>query len=174
MEPAVAVDHGVSAELSGVLAGSMEPSPFADQSGVRREGAWRPDLPQCAATGAEQPVEDPVYVCDDGERDVEVVPVGAEPRRVVGEGDDDRLGVVELVEVIAHGDHMLLARQSSKVTVQHQQQRTTSMVTEPERDAVMVDEVDIGDQIAHADDVPGGHVRFRRASSMPRWKVGDA
>lgn len=68
------------------------------------------DLPQRTATGIEQAVQDPVDIGDDGEADVEVGAVGGEPRRVVGEGDHDREGVTELVEVIAHGEHMLLAR----------------------------------------------------------------
>ena len=87
------------------------------------------------ASGTEQPIEDPVDVGDDREVDVEVGAVGGEPRRVVGEGDDDRERVTELVEVVAHGDHVLLARQSSEVAVQHEQERSATVVAEAERGA---------------------------------------
>ena len=58
--------------------------------------------------------------------------VGDEPRWVAGEGDDDRESVTELVEVVAHGDHVFLTRQSSQVAMQHEHQRPAPMVAEPE------------------------------------------
>lgn len=43
----------------------------------------------------------------------------------VGERHDDDHGVTEPVEVLAHGEHVFLAGQSSEMAVQHQHHRTT-------------------------------------------------
>jgi hypothetical protein len=38
----------------------------------------------------------------------------------------------------------------------------------------VIDEGEGREKVTLADHVPGGHARFRRASSTPRWKVGYA
>ncbi len=93
---------------------------------------------------------------------------------VVGERHDDEQCVTELVEVIAHGDHVFLAGQSSEVAVEHQHERSTSVVAEAPGVPFVIDEGDVGEQVALADHGEGAHARSRSASSMPRWKVGYA
>jgi hypothetical protein len=61
-----------------------------------------------------------------------------------GEGDDDDGGVTELGAVIAHGDHVFLARQSSKVAVQHQHERSPAMVGRAPPLAGVIDELEVG------------------------------
>ena len=70
-------------------------------------------------------------------------PVRGEALRV-GEGHDGDRGVPEAVEVIAHGDHVLLARQSSQVPVQDQHQRPAGVCRDAPRLQVLVDQVDVG------------------------------
>ncbi|MGE0307640.1 MAG: hypothetical protein AB7Q27_17980, partial [Acidimicrobiia bacterium] len=77
-------------------------------------------------------------------------------------------GVTELVEVVAHGDHVFLAGQSSKVAVQHEYQRTSVLVGGAPDLAGVIDEFDVRERVADAE----GHVRVLSASSTPRWKVG--
>jgi hypothetical protein len=56
-----------------------------------------------------------------------------------------------LVEVVAHGDHVLLARQSSEVAVQHEHERPAAVVAEPPGTAFVIDEGDVGEHITLAD-----------------------
>jgi hypothetical protein len=72
---------------------------------------------------------------------------------LVGERDHHRERFAELFEMTAHGDHVLLARQSSKVSVQHQQQRSAPMVAEPPGGSLVIDERHIGNQIPLPDHV---------------------
>ncbi len=72
--------------------------------------------------------------------------------------------------MVADGDHVLLARQSSKVPVQHKDQRAAPLGAEPPRAPLVIHEGDVGKEVALADHVIG-HARLRRGSSMPRWKV---
>ena len=102
------------------------------------------------------------------ERNIEVGSVGVELGGVVGERHHDREGVTESVDVIAHGDHVLLARQSSEVTMQYQQQWPTAMIAEPPRAAVVVDEGEVGEQLPLVDDGKRAHARPRIVASMPR------
>ncbi len=132
VEAAVAVDDGVGTELSCVLGECVEPSTPAQETRVHHHCARRPDPPQRTASGAETAIEHPVDIGDDGEVDAEVGAVGGEPRPVVGEGDDDREDITELVDAVAHGEHVFLARQSGEMTVQDEQQRSAAVVAEPE------------------------------------------
>ena len=86
----------------------------------------------------------------------------------MGERHHDREGVAELVEMIAHGDHVLLARQSSEVAMQHQQQWPTAMIAEAPRAAVVVDEGEVGEQLPFIDDGKRAHARPRIVASVPR------
>ena len=97
----------------------MEPAPGSQEPGVHPDGAGGPHLAVAAPFGAEQSVERPVSVGDHFEGKMEVLTVRGEAFGG-GEGDDGDPGVTELVEVIAHGDHVFLAGQSSKVPVQDQ------------------------------------------------------
>ena len=94
--------------------------------------------------------------------------VRGETSRVVGEGHDDGKGVTQLIEVIAHGDHVFLTRQSSEVPVQGQYQRSTAMLLETALTPFVIDEDDSGNQVALADHalaVMGGSAGCR---STPR------
>ena len=71
-----------------------------------------------------------------------------------GEGDDGNPGVTELVEVIAHGDHVFLAGQSSQVPVQDQHQWSSSQLGRAPRPTVVVDKLDVGERVADVE----GHV----------------
>ncbi|MBA3398675.1 MAG: hypothetical protein H0U01_01800 [Acidimicrobiia bacterium] len=62
--------------------------------------------------------------------------------------------------MIAHGDHVFLARQSSEVAVQEDQQRPSAVVAEAELNPFVIDESDVGEQVALADHELSGHVRF--------------
>lgn len=76
--------------------------------------------------------------------------------------------------MIAHGDHVFLARQSSKVSVQDQHERPAAMLLEAPPTPFVIDEDDGRDHVALADHAVGGHERFRRASSTSRRNVGCA
>lgn len=67
----------------------------------------------------------------------------------IGEGDHGDSGVCEVVEVVAHGDHMFLARQSGQMTVQHEHHRPTGLIGESPRAKVMVDQGDVGHLVAY-------------------------
>jgi hypothetical protein len=112
---------------------------------------------------AEQVVQAAVDVGDDGERNGEVVAVTSESFGR-GEGDDDDGCVTELVEVIAHGDHVFLAGQSSKVAMEHQYERASAVITVAPYLAGVIDEFEVREWVADAE----CHVRVLRASSTPR------
>ena len=92
-----------------------------------------------------------------------MVAVGAEPFGC-GERDDDDGCVAELVEVIAHGDHVFLTWQSSKVTVQHQNQWPAAMIPGAPDLTGVIDEFEVRERVADAD----GHAMVLKASSTPR------
>ena len=101
--------------------------------------------------------------------------------RIIGEGDHDGECIAELLEVIAHGDHVFLTRQSSEMPVQHQQQRCAVVVAETPRLPVVIDERDIGQQSPFVDlavSVIRGPSReicrdsTRRPSAVGSWARG--
>lgn len=141
----------------------------SEQTCVHAQCAEGPDLAVAAAFGAEQVVEAAVDVGDDRERNREVVAVSSESFWR-GEGDNDDGGVTELVEVVAHGDHVFLTGQSSKVSVQHQYERASALVGGAPDLSGVIDEFEFGERVADAE----CHVRVLSASSTPRWKVGYA
>ena len=145
---AVAADYGVGAELADVLGGPLEPSTGADESEIHPDRARRPDLAVRATLCTEQFVDDSVGVSDDIEREPKVRPVGGEAFGG-GEGDDGDPGVTELVEVIAHGDHVFLAGQSSQVPVQDQHEWSATHLGGAPRPTFVIDELDIGEQVIH-------------------------
>ena len=138
-------------------------SPAQEQTCIHAQRAEGPDLSVAAALGAEQTVQAAVDVGDDGERNGEVVAVTSESFGR-GEGDDDDVCVTELVEAIAHGDHMFLTRQSSKVTVQHQYERASAVITGAPDLACVIDEFEVREWVADAE----CHVRVLSASSTSR------
>ena len=121
--------------------------PDADESCIHPDRADRPHLAVGASLGTQESVERPVGVGDDIEGEFKVRPVGGEPLRG-GEGDDRDVGVAELVEVIAHGDHVFLARQSSKVPVQHQHEWSPTHLAGAPRPTLVIDELDIRKRVA--------------------------
>ena len=76
--------------------------------------------------------------------------------RPVGEGDDDDLGATESFEVLAHGKHVLLAGQSSEMSVENEYDHPTPVLAEAPGLAAVVDEVDIGHVVAHPQRHPSG------------------
>jgi hypothetical protein len=144
-------------------------SPSQEQTCVHAQCAERPDLPVAAVFCAEQVVQAAVDVGDDGERNGKVVAVGSEPFGR-GEGDDDDVCVTELVEVIAHGDHVFLAGQSSKVTVQHQYEWASAVIIGAPDLAGVIGEFEVREWVSDAE----CHVRVLRASLTLRWNVGVA
>lgn len=146
----VASDDCVGTELVDVLGGLSEMAPSQEQTCVHPQRAERPDLAIATSLGAEQSVQAAVDVGDDGEGNREVVAVGIESFGR-GEGDDDDGCVTELVEVIAHGDHMFLTGQSSKVTVQHQYEWAAAMITGTPDLAGVIDEFEVGERVADAE-----------------------
>lgn len=121
-----------------------EPSPSAHEFGVHPDGARRPHLPAGASHSAEQPVQDSVNVGHDVEGESKVLSVCSETFGS-GEGDDRDPGVTELFEVIAHGDHVFLAGQSSEVPVQDQYQWPPSHLGRAPRLTLVVDELEVGE-----------------------------
>ena len=100
---------------------------MSQQACVHAQHAQGPDLAVAAAFGTEQLVQAAVDVGDDGERNREVVAVSYQSFRRC-EGNNDNSGVTELVEVVAHGDHVFLTRQSSKVSMEYQYQRASALI----------------------------------------------
>lgn len=149
-----APDDGVGAELTYVLGRPLEPTAGSKEPRVHPDGARRPHLAIGASFGAEQSIERPVGVGDDVERELEVLTVCGE---AFGgrEGDDGNPGVTELVEVIAHGDHVFLAGQSSQVPVQDQHKRPAAHLGGTPRCTLVIDEFDVGEQVADVNG-PGG------------------
>lgn len=157
-----------------VVAGRSAQSPTAtQQAGVHPQGAERPHLAVGAPFGAEQGVQRAVDIGHYVERQVEMGPVGGEPFGR-GKGDDSDASITELGEAIAHGDHVLLARQSSEMAVEHQHQRTTLLVGRSPRPTGVVDEFQIGGQwVAGAKRSLLGHGHLhRRAYGEATDRVG--
>jgi hypothetical protein len=168
-QPPVASEDRVGTELVDVLGGRAETSSAAEQTRIHAQRAEGPDLAVAAAFGAEQAVQAAVDIGDDRERNREVVTVGSESFGC-GEGDNSDGGVTELVEVIAHGDHVFLAWQSSKVSVQYQHEGVSTLFGGVPGPASVIDEFEVWESVADA----VGHVRVLSASSTSRWTVGYA
>ncbi len=126
----------------------------AQEPEVHRDGARRPDLAIGATLGTEHSVEDPVGISDDIEGNAQVRAVGG---KAFGrcESDDGDVCVTEEVEVIAHGDHVFLAWQSSEVSVQDQHERSAAHVSGSPWPTVVVDEFEVGKRVADVQQ-PGG------------------
>ena len=76
-------------------------------------------LPVRPSFRTEETVEGTVGVGQQRELDLQSRPVGGQPLRGC-ERDDDHRRITECLDVVAHGDHVLLARQSSEVAMQDQ------------------------------------------------------
>ena len=161
-QPALRVDDCIGAQLAGVLGGGPQPAPASQEPGIHRDRARRPHLSHRSPTGAEQAVQLAVDLGEQRHVEVEVVPVSGEPRVVAGEGDHDGEDVGLAVEVIAHGDHVFLAGQSSEVAVQDHHEEPLAMFAEPPRLPFVVDEGEIGERVTFADHVVGFHVCIMR------------
>ena len=99
--------------------------------------------------GAEEPVQLAGRIGKDRERNAQAGAIGGETVGF-GEGHHGDRRVGERVEVITYGDHALLARQSSEVAVQDQHDGLPPLLSDRPSVAVVVDEFDVGDQIADA------------------------
>jgi hypothetical protein len=122
----------------------------AQEPCVHPQRARRPHLSVAASLGTKQVVERAVGVGDDIEGESEVLAVRGGAFRG-GEGDDGDPGVTELVEVIAHGDHMFLAGQSSKVPVQDQHEWPAAQVGAAPRLTFVIDKFDVWERVAHVE-----------------------
>ena len=87
------------------------------------------------------------------------------------ERDHDRKRVTETAEVIAHGEHVFLAGQSSEVAMQDQQQGPTAMFAESPEVAVRIAEVDVGERVAQLHVVQRRET-VRRVATPLREDVG--
>jgi hypothetical protein len=125
-----------------------EPSTGTYQSDIHFQCASRPHLTGCPPDSAKQRVQGPVGVSDDIEWQPQIVAIEGETVNT-GKANNGDPGITELVEVIAHGDHVLLTWQSGEVTVQDQHQRETPKLGRPPRPTVVVDEFNIGQQITN-------------------------
>jgi hypothetical protein len=172
VKTAVAIDHGVGTELARVLGGAAQSPSTANQLRVHRERPRRPHPPERPSPCSEHPVDHPVDIGQHRKVEPEMGSIRRETRRGVGKGDHNRKSMSEFAAVITHGDHVLLAGQSSEMAVQDEHQRTAAMITQAERQAVVIDEDDLWEHIALTDRLVFGHVRSRSASSIPRWNVG--
>ena len=131
----------------------MEPSTGADEPEIHPDRARRPDLAVRATFCTEQFVEDSVGVSDDIEWEPKVCPVGGQAIGC-GEGDDRDPGITELVEVIAHGDHVFLAGQSSQVPVQDQHEWPATHPGGAPRPTLVIDKLDLRERVTDLE----GHV----------------
>ena len=116
---------------------------------VPSDQTWRVGATSCA----EQFVEDTVGVTEDIEREAKVGPVCGQAVGG-GEGDDGNSCVTEPVEVIAHGDHVFLAGQSSEMPVQDEHDWSAARLGGSPRSTIVVDELDIGERVTDDE----GHV----------------
>ncbi len=146
-EGGVGSHHHVAAELAEILERSARPSPWSESSRVDPKRPRVPDLAVRAAPHLESSVQDPIRVGQDGKRQSEMVAVRGE---VFGrrKGDRDDGGVTEFVEAVAHGDQVLLARQSHQVTMKDQQRGAARMVGESPPLASMIDQFDVVQTLA--------------------------
>lgn len=123
----IGVDHEVAAELTGVLGGAMQSPARSHEPRVHAEGPDAVDAPPRTAPEIECSIEDPIRVGQDGERKREAIVILTEAF-ASGEGDHHHVGGPELVEVIAHGDHVFLAGQSGEMAVEDHDTRPTAML----------------------------------------------
>ena len=96
--------------------------------------------------------------------------VGEAPR-VARERDDHDQRVTEQGLMVAHGDDVLLAGQAGEMPMQDEHDRAATVVAEAPRSSLVIDEGDVGKQVALVDHAAASHARSRRASSMPRWNA---
>ena len=133
-----------------VFGWSLEPASGANESSVHPQGAERPYLTVRSLLGAEQVVQHPVAVGDHVEGHLEVASVAGQSFGR-SEGDHGDLRVIELVEVIAHGNHVFLAGQSSQVSVQDQYEWAPSKFGGVPGLTVVVDELDVGEGVTDSE-----------------------
>jgi hypothetical protein len=131
-------------------------APCDEESGVEADRAQRPDLPVRSPLCTDKAVEDAVYVGQDCEWHREVITVGAESFGGC-ERHDGNGCVTELCEVVAHGDHVFLARQSSEVSVKDQHQRPPELIDRAPCGPVLVDKFDGWEWVSDMECLSGGH-----------------
>ena len=94
-----------------------------------------------------------VLVGEDGIRQVEAAAVPAQVARP-GEGHQGHGCVTEVIEAVAHGDGVVLARQSGQVTVEDEHRRPSVLVRQAPPISPVVGQVDPGcglaDERGHA------------------------
>lgn len=101
-----------------------------------------------AVSRTDKAVERPRPVRQDGKGDCEVGAVCGEPVGF-GEGHHSDSCITEMGEMVAHGDHMFLAGQSSEVAVEDQDDRSASVLGQRPGAAVLIDEIHIWHGLAN-------------------------
>ena len=136
----VGADDEVAAELTGVLRWPPEFLAGAQQPNVGLDGRGPVDLPERTAAQAVGAVGVSVFVAEHRERNVEVSAITGE-QIGAAEGDDYDVDVVMAslaFEFVAHGDDVLLARQSHQMAVEDQHHAATAVIRETPLVTVMV------------------------------------
>jgi hypothetical protein len=145
-EPSVRTDDGVRTELACVFVDHAEPTSLAEEAGVHAQRSDRPDVVPLATCCAEEVVQLTLRIGDQGDscrRELQMVGGGTDALRVVCEADDDRLCLAEPVEVVAHGDHVFLAGQSSEMAVEDQDDGSAEQGVEMPGRSMAVDQLHI-------------------------------
>lgn len=149
-QPPVGADDEVAAELAGVACRPSEFLAGAHELYVLLDGRGPVDLAQRASPEAVRAVRFAVFVAEHRERNVEMSSVAAE-QIGAAEGDDRDLDVVMAsvsFEFVAHGDDVLLARQSHQMAVEDQHHATTLVIRETPLVTVVVGQGEVGCEIA--------------------------
>jgi phosphatidylglycerophosphate synthase len=79
-------------------------------------------------------------------------------------GDHGHDGIAELSDLIAHGEHMFLARQSSEVAMQNQHHRSPAMVLDSPLLAVVVNQGNVWKQVTYTD------LCHHKLEAMANWE----
>ena len=77
----------------------------------------------------------------------------SEPPKVVlaRKGDERDGGIAKLTDAIAHGDRVLVARESGEMAMKDQQNRSAPMVSQSPPPALLVEQVDVRGTVARLD-----------------------
>jgi len=165
------IDDEVTTELEGVLGRKAWPLPTAENSGVGPHAAQPPHAPPRASSQAIGAVGRATLVGQHGVEQPEAVTKAAQvswPR----EGDQYHGSIAELGETIAHGDRMLMTRQSGQMTVEDHDDSPTVLLREPPPAALIVGQVNFRRGFARLN--LNGHSGSFRGCELRscRWGVG--
>jgi hypothetical protein len=143
----VRVDNEVPAELERVLGRATEPGPGAEQSPVCAQRSKTPNAPPRPAPETVGAVDSKRLVCQHWIRSTEPVP---EPPKVAlpRKGDQRYGSIAKLTDAIAHGDRVLVARESGQMAMKDQQDGPAPVVRQSPPPALLVDQVNVRGTVA--------------------------